>query len=203
MRFFWLTILSACLVTAASGQSIYERYFALSYDVNMPMSNTGFVTNTATRGFQVGFRKKISEKIYAGLDLNNATYTSHIPRQTYYSDAGALTTDFYNYVYSYGGTVAGDYYFSTEKKVMPFVGLGLGASYNTYTQYYNVFTNTDKAWGLLVRPQAGALFKLGKFESWGLITAVHFDYSTARSKDFRTNNFMNVGLRVGVMFFDW
>lgn len=203
MRTLLITILFACAARVAPGQSIYERYFALSYDVNIPLVNTGYVGNTSTRGFQFGFRQKINEKVFVGLDLNDATYSTHIPRQTYTTDGGALTTDFYNYVYSYGAAVAGEYYFDTEKKIMPFVGIGVGATYNEYTQYYNLFTNTDKKWGLLLRPQAGAIFKLGKFESWGLITAVHLDYSTAKSKDFGYDNFMNLGFRVGLVFFDW
>jgi hypothetical protein len=203
MRTLWITILSICVASVASGQSLYERYFSISYDVNVPLVNTGYVKDVSTRGFQVGFRQKINEKFYAGLDLNDATYSSHIPRQTYSTDGGALTTDFYNYVYSYGGAIAAEYYFDNEKKIMPFVGIGIGATYNEYTQYYNLFSNSDKKWGMLLRPQAGAIFKLGKFESWGLITAIHLDYSTAKSKDFGYDNFMNVGFRVGLVFFDW
>jgi outer membrane protein W len=203
MRILLATILSCIISATASGQMLYERYFTLAWDANMPMSNTAFVKSTSFKGFQAGYHQKIRDNFFLGIDFNNATYNDHIPRQTYYTEGSALTTDFFNYVYSYGAVIDGQYFFSMDKKVMPFVGMGVGASYNQYTSYYNLYSSQDKQWGVLLRPEAGAIFKLGKYESWGVIAAAHFDYSSAKSKDFFYSNFMNVGIKVGLVFFDW
>jgi outer membrane protein W len=153
----------------------------------------------AVKGFQFGYHEKINDHFYMGVDFNNMIYSEHTPRQTYYSTTGDLTTDFYKYVVSYGGVLAGEYYFSPDKRLVPFVGLGVGANYNSYSLYYNIYSSKDDGWGVLVRPQAGVIFKLGQKQSWGIIAAVHYDYSTAKSTYFNYSNFNSLGLRVGIV----
>ncbi len=80
----------------------------------------------------------------------------------------------------------------------PFAGLGIGASYNRYIIYYNVFQDEETAWGVLVRPNTGVLIKVGKNGRWAGRLSVHFDYSTAKASDFDYKNFINVGLDAGL-----
>jgi hypothetical protein len=181
----------------------YNRYFSVSYDVNAPLSNTDFAGKVSGRGVQLGYREKINDHFYAGLQLSSATYNDYAPRQTYYSETSAFTTDLYKYVYSYGVTVNGDYYFSPDKRLSPFVGLGIGANYNSYKMFYNIYSSTDSGWGVLVRPEIGALLKLGSRQSWGIVGAVHFDYASTKSDKFDYPNFTNIGLRLGVVFMSW
>jgi len=181
----------------------YDRFFSLSYDVNQPLSNTDFIGNTSGKGFKLGYRQIINEHFLMGVDLNSATFNDYAPRQTYVSETGAFTSDFYRYAYTYGLTLSGDYLFFPDKRFQPFAGLGVGASYIDYTQYYNIFSSSDRPWGVLIRPEAGAIVRLGKYSSWGIQGAIHYDFSSAKSTDFEYNNFMNVGFQIGVVFFSW
>jgi hypothetical protein len=181
----------------------YDRLFSISLDVNKPLSNTDFIGNTSGRGFKIGYRQIINEHFLVGADLNSATFKDYAPRETYTSSTGALTTDFYKYAYTYGLTLSGDYLFFPEKRLQPFAGLGIGASYIDYTQYYNIFSANDIRWGVLIRPEAGAILRLGKYSSWGIQGVIHYDFSSAKSADFEYNNFMNVGFQIGLVFFSW
>src|SRR5689334_2996599 len=105
----------------------YDRFFSVSYDVNQPLSNTDFIGNTSGKGFKLGYREIINEHFLIGVDFNSATFNDYAPRQTYVSETGAFTSDFYRYAYTYGLTLSGDYIFFPDKRFQPFAGLGVGA----------------------------------------------------------------------------
>jgi opacity protein-like surface antigen len=189
--------------TQTAYSQYYDKMYFVSWSINQPLSNTDFVGNTSARGGRLGYRELINEKFAAGVDLNWATYDDYIDRQTYTSSTGAITTDFFKYVESYGATVVVDYYFLTEGKIMPYVGLGLGGAYNNFKLYYNIFSSGNGAWGLLARPQAGAWIKLGEHSSWAFHTSVQFDFATTRNTDLGYNNFSNVGFQIGLVRLDW
>ncbi len=183
-----------------NAQDQFERYLAVSWDVQAPLSNTNYIKGVSMGGFQIGYRERINDHFYMGFDYNTMIFTQHDPRQTYYSSSGDLTTDFYKNAVVYAGTLSGEYQFSPGKRIVPFVGFGLGANYNTYALYYNIYASKDNGWGAMLRPQAGAIIKLGQKQSWGIIAAVHYDYSTAKSVYFNYQNFTTIGLRVGFFF---
>jgi len=199
-----LTILLLFVIMASSASAqFYDKMFFIGWNVNSPLVNKEFAGRSSTRGARAGYRELISEKIAIGLDITWATYDDYIPRQTYVSPGGAITTDYTNYSNNYGALLTGDYYFFTEKKVMPYVGLGAGLAYNNYKAYYNVYQSGDNAFGFLARPQAGVWLKFNERKNWAFNAAVHFDFSTAKSKDFGYNNFMNAGFEFGLVFLDW
>jgi hypothetical protein len=209
MERLYLLLLLFALSKTAQSQSFtsqalgYEKIFLVSLDINRPVSNTDLIDGFTSRGVKVGYRQLLNEHFLAGADLNGSSYNGYEPRQTYRTSGGALTTDFYNYAYVYGLTLSGDYLFSPDKKLQPYVGFGMGASYINYTVYYNVFSDQQNKWGVLLRPEAGLLFRFGKYSSWGVQGGLHFDFSTARSKDYGYDNFSNVGVQIGLVLFDW
>lgn len=188
--------------SSAFGQ-YYDKLYFLNWSINEPLTNKRFVGNTSTRGGRVGFQQMINENFAAGLDFTWASYDDYVGRQTYTSPTGALTTDFFKYVDTYGATVAASYYFFTDQKFMPYVGAGVGASYNEYKLFYNVFSSSEGSWGLLLRPQAGAWYRLNDRSSWALHGSVQFDFSTARNTDQGYKNFSNLGFQIGVVKLDW
>ena len=57
------------------------------------------------------------------------------------------------YIIRFNGS--GQYYFplGEAERFFPYVGLGLGANYNDYVVYYNIYSDRDKAFGFLARPK--------------------------------------------------
>lgn len=181
----------------------YDKTYSLSWDINAPLSNTDYVDKISSRGFKLGYREMINERIFAGIDFSNTTFTKNKPRKTYTNAANSITTDFFNYTYYYGLALSGEYYFKIERRIMPFAGFGIGASYIKYKQFYNVYANQSDSWGVLVRPHAGIQFRIKDDSKWALQTSLHYDYSSAKNKDFDLGTFHNIGIQVGVVFLTW
>lgn len=184
---------------AARGQSSMKRYIGVSWAINKPLSNTSYVSDVSNQGMQLTYREVINDRFAMGGDFNLSVYKGYTPRQTYYGDSGALTSDYFKYVQTIGLTLNGDYLFSSDKKLIPFLGLGLGASYNEFKTYYNIYSTTDSSWGVLVRPQAGAIYRIGKNGMWGVSAAAYFDYSSCKSTEFDYTNFTCVGIKLALV----
>jgi hypothetical protein len=55
----------------------------------------------------------------------------------------------------------------------------------------------------MARPHAGVWIKAGEQKNWGINAGVHYDFSTAKSKDIGYKNFMNLGFEIGLVFLQW
>jgi hypothetical protein len=181
-----------------------EKYFYINLDVNKPLSNTSWIGGTSANGVRAGYRVFINPKISAGLDLGSSTFDQYRPTETYPNGNGAITTDYFKYIYSYSAVVSGQYNFKVGegRTIFPYAGLGLGANNNEYVLYYNVYQNKERSWGFLARPEAGILVKFGSRRSLGAMAAIHYDYSTNRSKEFDYSNFSTAGFQIGLVFLE-
>jgi hypothetical protein len=177
-----------------------DKYIYINLDYNVPVSNTNWIGNPAT-GLRGGYRTFINERFSAGLDISWITYNQYAPTKTYRTTNGAITTDYFKYIYAYTFAASGQYNFlvGDGEKFIPYAGLGLGANTNQYILYYNAYQDGERVWGFLARPEAGILVKFGHRRSVGAMAAVHFDYSTNRSSMFRYSNFSSVGFQAGIM----
>jgi hypothetical protein len=193
------------LIAVAHAGLAQEKYFYISLDLAKPMSNTSWIGDFSTRGFHAGYRAFITPKFSAGLDVSSNTFDQYHPAETVQQTNGALTTDYFKYAYSYAVTASGQYYFTVGdgERFLPYAGIGLGANHNEYTKYYNIYTDTEKTWGFLARPEAGLLVKFGPRRSVGAIAAVHYDFSTSKSVKFDYSNFSHAGFKVGLIFLSY
>ena len=199
----------------SSNYADYSKFFYASWDANMPMSNASFINQTSSLGFKLGFRKKINDedRFWVGGDLGEAIYKQYTPYQVYNFGTQSVATDLYHYAYSYSGTVNIDYFFfPMDKRVAPYVGLGIGASYIKFSEYYNISSSSATTWGLLVRPEAGFLIGFTPTSPWRLKAAVHFDYASNSYNFYTSNsflasskysNFISTGFQIGILKMIW
>jgi hypothetical protein len=179
----------------------YSKYFSVTLDFNKPIVNKEFISNISQKSYKLVYREFITERFTVGGELGMATYSDYIPPYVYVQDNTSIYTDIYSYVYNYTIALSGEYFFTTDKVVMPYAGLGLGAAYNQFTMFFNVFQQQDNRWGAMVRPHAGAILRFGKKSNWGVMSDLHLDYSTTKSEDTDYNNgFANVGLQFGLVY---
>jgi hypothetical protein len=197
-----IVLLAFLLVTRLSMSQ--DRYFFLALDANKPLSNTSWINDLSTRGIKIGYRVFINERFSAGLEVSSNAFDQYHPTETVQNATGAITTDYFKYLYSYSATVSGQYYFiaDDEERFFPYAGLGLGANNNEYVMYYNIYTDEEVNWGFLVRPEAGILYKFGGRRSIGVMAAVHYNYSTNKSDKFGYNNFNTLGFQVGIVLME-
>jgi outer membrane protein W len=199
-----LQITFGFLIVSASACFAQDSYFYVNLDINKPLSNTSWVSDVTARGFRAGYRAFINDRFSAGLDISNATFDEYKPTETRQTSAGAITTDYFNYIYNYSATASVQYNFRDprENRLVPYVGIGLGANRNEYTLYYNRYRDAENAWGFLARPEAGVLVKLNARGTVGAMAAVHYDFSTNKSENFNYDSFSSVGFQIGLAFFN-
>ena len=193
---FALFCFSAVAVTAQ------ENFFYLSWNAQTPLSNTDWLDASSARGGKVGYRFFVVEdRLTMGVDVNWITYDQYEPTQTFQQENGAITTDYFKFIYNYGAVVSAQYYIPVgESKIFfPYAGLGLGANYNDFTLYYNIYNDSYTSWGFLARPEAGVVVRFGPYRSLGAIAGVHFDYSTNRNENFNYSDFNTVGFKLGIV----
>jgi opacity protein-like surface antigen len=191
-----------CSFGFAQGQD-FDGYYSLGFDINQPLSNTEWVNNPGF-GFKFGYQRFLNERFSLGADFNWGTYKKYEPTETTQLPSGAITTDYFKYVYAYGLVVSTHYHFPlANKHFLPYVGLGLGAANNKYTLFYNTYSDQKKVYGFLARPEAGLLIRFSERRSIGALVSLHYDISTARSKEQGYSNFSNLGISIRVMAIDW
>ncbi len=178
-----------------------EKYVYLNLDITKPLSNTGWIDDMSLRAGKLGYRGFIRPNFSAGLDLGWANYDQYEPTVTKQNPTGAITTDYFHYIYSYSGVVSGQYYFRKEDddRFFPYAGLGLGATTNEYVLYYNIYEDAERSWGFLARPELGLLFRFSQRSPLGIMAAIHYDYSTNKSEKFAYDNFSALGFQIGIM----
>jgi hypothetical protein len=195
----YITLLTLLLFSGlAQGQ---EKYMYINLDGNKPLSNTGWIKDMSFAAGKIGYRGFITPQFSAGLDLGWANFDQYEPMVTKQSATGAITSDYFHYVYQYSGVISGQYYFKEEEeeRLFPYAGIGLGANTNEYVLYYNIYEDTERSWGFLVRPEVGVLFRFTERGSVGIMAAIHYDYSTNKSEKFGYNNFSAFGIQIGLM----
>jgi len=196
------------LFVLASGAAVaQESYFYLNWDVNAPLTNKSWLGTTSARGGKIGFRKFIGaeRKFAAGVDVNWSYYEEYKPTETFPQSAGAITTDYFNDIAQIGAAASGQYYFPVGKRdhFFPYAGIGLGAVRNEYSVSYNIYKDQERSYGFLARPEAGILVRIGTRRKLGLMAAVHYDFTTAKSDNYDYSNFSTVGFQLGVMILQW
>ena len=192
----------AIVISFMAGSAIaqdFDNIFYVSWNTSKPLSSTNWVDGSSSKGIKVGYRKLISDRFSAGVDFTWNVFDQYSPTTTFESPTGAVTTDYFTYLYSYGLSATGQYYLPVNtKRVMPYVGLGLGVSRNKYALFYNVYTESDDSWGFQASPEVGLLFPFGG--KIGAIVGAHYDFSTATSDYFQVGRYNRLGVNVGLVF---
>lgn len=197
MRYILLfaTLLITCYTSAQ------EKYMYIALDVNKPTSNTAWIDGISAAGGKLGYRGFIRPNFSAGLDIGWTNFDKYEPTSTKQNPTGAITTDYFHYIYQYSAVASGQYYFKEEDedRFFPYAGLGLGANTNEYVLYYNIYEDSERSWGFLARPEVGVLFRFSDRSSLGIMAALHYDYSTNKSDKFNYNNFTALGFQIGLI----
>ena len=199
-----LVILLLPLTFMANAQSIHHAglfydMFSFAWDVNVPVNNT-FVSQTSYDGFKMEGRRMIKDNSSIGLELSWNGYYQYRPRKTYELQNGAVTTDFYSYIYTLPMAVNVHHYFHAGKVVTPYVGLALGATYSEQRLYYNTYVSYADNWGFLVKPELGAILKFNEHSGFGLLIGADYSYSTNSEDAFSISSLQSFGLQLGLVF---
>jgi Outer membrane protein beta-barrel domain len=188
------------IVLLAFSAQAQDNYFYFNWDINTPTSNTEWIGHTSSKGGKVGYRMVLRDKRFSiGADFGWTTFDQYAPTETFEDSTGAISTDYFKYIYQATLTASGQYYFKVGDgdRILPYAGLGLGAMRNRYRLYYNIYVEGEDSWGFLARPEAGVVVRFPG-RSLALMAAVHYDIATNQSVNYNYKNFSAVGFQIGV-----
>lgn len=193
-----IIILVVLILFLNAEEGVSQNTFAVQYSINFPLGNTNdYISKTSFRGFSLDYRHHIMPNVAVGIGTGWYTFYEHKDYDTYNSsdNSFAITGVQYRYLNSFPILLAGDYYFSPEEKFSPFVGLGIGVTYNEVnTEMGQYYVDTD-TWQFSLAPEVGVRIEsVGSV--WGFLSARYnnnFKTSELESQSYLT-------LNVGVMF---
>jgi outer membrane protein W len=196
-------IITAILFLSATAMFAQTNLLSLGWNINFP-GNTDYLTKTSFAGGKIDYRHILKHKnISLGVSLDWASYEQYFPSQTFQKPDGngAVTSDFVAQVYQVPFVATIHYYFSESKRLKPFAGLGLGASYMEQSLFYNVYESDENNWGFVARPEIGAIIK-SKDSNWGLLLGANYSIATNKTESIDRNSFNSFGINIGVVFME-
>lgn len=193
-----VVVLGFASVITGLGQD-FRSQISVGTDWNFPVSNKEFAGNVSFRSLKIKYRDWINEKLTVGGDLGFAHYQDRLPPDVYGTAPTLIYAELFTHATSYTATLAGEYQFMPYAVVMPHAGFGLGVSHNQYFLFYNRFEDSEKSWGLILRPHVGATVRFGKEATWGINAGIQFDFATSKVPDYDYKNFSTVGFYLGVI----
>jgi hypothetical protein len=198
-KLFFIIAIFSLSTLELHAQRLHNLY-GLSWEVGLPTGD--FVSKPSWLGGKMEYRRFLNERFSVGATLGWNNFEEYVPRQTYENEdqTSAITTDNQRFVFSL--PITGDvfYYFGTYGKFVPYAGIGLGGQYTAHKAYYNIYVTDDKGWGFVARPQIGTLINLGVTNPTKFMVAAGYNYSTNKSTVFRTDNFQNFWISLGICF---
>jgi hypothetical protein len=178
---------------------VANSMFGFNWEISIPTSD--FVTKTSLGGFGMEFRKLIKNNFSIGFDITWNSYSQYVPRQTHEITNGAITSDFYKYLYTLPLALNAQYYFYRSKWAVLYAALGFGAVYSEQKIYYNAFVSDDFNWGFLVRPEAGAIIRPSLKDKFAFLLGVRYSNSSNQQNNIPITGLNSVGFRIGVVGF--
>jgi len=197
MRPLILLVVFALVLTAR--QAFSQSTFAVQYAINFPLGNTADnIGATSFRGISLDYRYNIQPNIAIGIGTGWYTFYEQKNYGTYSNDDGSLAISGvqYRYINSAPILLVGDYYFSPEEKFSPFVGLGIGITYNEVrTQMSQYYVNTD-TWQFSLAPEVGVTVA-GTTGVSGFLSARYNSNFKTSELDAQSYLTLNVGVKFG------
>jgi hypothetical protein len=179
---------------------VIDNMMGVVWDVNVPVSNK-YINSTSLAGFNLQYRKLLKRRLSVGIDISWNAYSQHVAGETQQTNDGAITTDFYKYLYALPIALNMHYYFFQSRAVIMYGGLGLGALYSVQKKYYSTHVSDDDNWGFLVRPEVGALILPARAANFGFLLGTRFSYSTNTQETLSINGIRSLGFQAGLIYF--
>ncbi|CAL1518678.1 outer membrane beta-barrel protein [Chitinophaga sp. MM2321] len=197
-RYIILSLLLSMGIMKGFTQGKINNLYGLSWEISVPTNNE-FLDKTSLAGGRAEYRHFLSAApVSFGVAVSWNSYEQYMPTQTvYYKDNNAaITTDMDKVVYTVPIMATAHYYFNYGKKVMPYVGLGIGTQYSEQTIYYNIFVEDEFNWGFAIRPEIGALIR-PRGNNWGILLGANYGYATNKNDLFQIDNLKNFSFNIG------
>src|SRR5690606_15609635 len=145
----------------------------------------------------IDYRYHITPEIAVGGSAAWYTFYERKGYDTYTATESTLSASGvqYRYLNSMPLLFVGDYYFNADQKLSPFLGLGIGTTYNRLDNQMGLYDVSVDSWHFTLAPEAGLRYGVGD-EVWGYLS-VRYNNSF-ETKELDAQSYLTVN--VGIMF---
>jgi len=128
------------------------------------------------------YQKFIKPNISVGVNFAYSVFYEEKPYGSYNMGTATLTGYQYRYNNLFPMLVNGQYHFTSEGKIRPYLGLGIGTVYNLRNTDMGTWTIEENNWHFLMSPEAGVVVNVSpyvgikvnaKYDNAFKITMVH------------------------------
>lgn len=178
-------------VNAQDGIKVFVNYLP-----SIPLGKTAdFTDNISPRGVDFEVQKFLKEDLSVGFVVGWNMFRQKISDLTFeYEDLTVTGTQF-RYTNIVPMNVNLKKYFISEGHTMPYIGFGLGTSYNDMRTEAGVFVDGEDKWLFNIAPEVGMLYDLN-YKSY-LSVKVKYNYSL-EAGDFPSTSFLSLGIGMGL-----
>ncbi|WP_347839217.1 hypothetical protein [uncultured Draconibacterium sp.] len=186
-----LFIIAAFVTKAQEGTSTF-----VSYLPSVPLGETAdFSNNISPRGVDFEVQRFISEELSLGFNIAWNMFREKIPEESFdYKDL-TITAVQFRYTNIVPVTVNMKKYFTNEGDYTPYLGFGVGTSYNEKRNDVGVFSVSEDKWLFNISPEIGMLYDLSYRNL--LLVKLKYNYGF-KSGDFPSQSFISLGVGIGL-----
>ncbi len=173
-----------------------DNIINFQYSIGFGTGDLGdFIENPSFRGFVFDYRRLTENNIAIGVEVGWNVFYDELNYDTYTKDNLTITGKQWRYNNQVPLLVAADYIFSTEEKLKPFAGLGVGTMFSRRNTNMNVYTIEEEAWSFALRPELGVVYDIS-FNTGISATAKY--YVGFESGDLPTQSYLS--LNFGILY---
>jgi hypothetical protein len=194
---FVLSFIALAFCFSASAQKGLTK-IDINYNVAVPMGSfKQHLDETSFRGFKASILHGISDRVSIGLGTGFQDFYQKYPRQLYQlSDGSHVSAVVTNSIQTMPVLFQAKYALSPASNVQPYVGLGVGANFITYTQLLGEFGGQDTKFGFAARPEAGFYIPFKKGGESGFVLGA--TYNIMPFKELGFENLNHLGVHAGL-----
>ncbi|WEK37718.1 MAG: outer membrane beta-barrel protein [Candidatus Pseudobacter hemicellulosilyticus] len=172
----------------------------VNYNISSPLGDLkDFVSNTSYRGWTGSVLYSVTDKVSVGLGTGYQDFYQKYPRDNYKLSSGEdISAVVSNSLQTIPILATGQYSFSPESSIQPYVGLGIGGNLVLYRQFLGEFGSDGTKFSFAARPEAGVYIPFRKGGPAGITVNAAYNYMPFNS--FGISGLNNWGGGIGVKF---
>jgi outer membrane protein W len=162
LKYFFF--LSASLLVGAAAFSQQGTWrLNLNYGAAFPGSSMKTMFNDASlRGWSGAVLYGATDQLSVGLQAGFQDFYQKNDRQVLHEDGSDISAVVTHSVQTMPIMLKGQYKFTTEGRVQPFAGLGIGGNLIQYRKFYGQFSENDTKFGFAAQPEVGVHIPVGR-----------------------------------------
>jgi outer membrane protein len=163
----------------------------LAYMPAVPLGKTGdFIQRVSPRGVDFEVTKYINEGLSAGFILGWTTFAEKVTGETLDYNQLTISGTQFRYLNTMPILLNVRKYFM-EDEMKPYVGLGLGTTWNEWATDIGIIQLTDRKWLFALSPEIGINYSYGRGSSVLLKVKYHYSF---KAQEFDPVSYLSFGL---------